>query len=59
MSEYEPLRDRILSGFGTSFALKDTIRLFDKRDCLDALRDAEMMVKLFDLKAGEAVGGEG
>ncbi len=33
-----------------SRALKDVLRAFDKRDCIDALRDAELLASLCKLR---------
>ena len=36
-----------------SKALKEVLKAFDKRDCVDALRDAELLVSLCKLRVND------
>ena len=56
MSLYIDFRDRLLNGFGTNFYLKDTIEIFDNKDCVDALHNAQALVRMLELKVSEVQG---
>jgi hypothetical protein len=50
MNNYEQAKERLLNSFTTHFYLKDAIKAFDKKDCVDALYNAKALVKLLELK---------
>lgn len=52
MSYTEQLNE-VLGGFCYSDALKEALKAFDSRDCVDALRDAELLASLCRLRVDE------
>lgn len=54
----EVMREQILSSMSASYWLKDAIRGLDKRDVLDALKDAEELVRIYSAAFEECVSGD-
>jgi len=52
---YTALREQIEEDIGASYPLKRVAKEWDKRDVLDALRDAEILVRLFHHKFYESI----
>lgn len=46
----------VLADPAASFALKDVIRSWSNRDCIDAARDASVLCRLFELAADRHLG---
>jgi hypothetical protein len=55
METYEQTKQRILDGFGTHNYLREAIKVFDDKDCVDALNDAETLYLLMKQKFNEAI----
>jgi hypothetical protein len=53
---YREQRARILASPAASYWLKDAVRAAERRDIVDALRDAEQLAALIKARLGETQG---
>lgn len=55
-ANYAEARNIILESNCAHFSLKDAIRLFESKDCVDAARDCETLAALMQQRCKEVLG---